>query len=60
MNPFNEEYPPQTVVLSASLLGRLLGVDQVAGSPVALDEAPGAGHVDRVPGFSSCHSSCSG
>ena len=41
---------PQAVRLCFARLGHLLGVDEMPGAPVALDEPPGAGHVDRVPG----------
>lgn len=41
---------PEAVALAlAAGLGHLLGVDEVPGAPVALDEAPGARHVHGVP-----------
>jgi hypothetical protein len=40
---------PQAVRLGLSGLGHLLGVDQMPGTPVALDKTPGPGHIYCIP-----------
>ena len=46
---YNNHSSPETVRLCFARLGDLLGVDEVAGAPVALHEPPGSRHVHRVP-----------
>ncbi len=41
---------PETVGLCFARLWYFFSVDKMSGAPVALDEAPGAGGVDGVPG----------
>jgi len=41
---------PQAVVLATALFGRLLGIDQMPGTPIALDKSPSAGDIDSIPG----------
>ena len=40
---------PEAVGLCSSRLGYFLGVDEVSGTPIALHEPPGSGHVDCIP-----------
>ena len=49
LNSSQSAFIPQAVGFSLARLGDLLGINEMSGSPVTLDEPPGPRHVDRVP-----------